>query len=91
MDSSKKPKNENPGKKASLLSRLFIFWIVPLLFRGHRAGGLTADDLCKCIDDDISEQLGDKLQRYVCARYVTITSTLELYSLIKSSLLCSLD
>lgn len=65
MDSSKKPKNENPGKKASLLSRLFILWIVPLLFRGHRTG-LNSEDLCKCIDDDISEDLGDKLQRFVC-------------------------
>lgn len=67
MDSTKKPKNENPGKKASFLSRLFILWIVPLLFRGHRTG-LNADDLCKCIDDDISEELGDKLQRFVYTR-----------------------
>lgn len=64
MDSSKKPINENPGKKASLLSRLFILWIVPLLFRGHRAG-LNADDLCKCIDGDVSEDLGNTLQRFV--------------------------
>lgn len=64
MDNTKKPKNENPGKKPGLLSHLFILWIVPLLFRGHRTG-LNADDLCKCIDADVSEELGDKLQRLV--------------------------
>lgn len=64
MDNSKKPENENPGKKASWLSRLFILWIVPLLYKGHRETGLNVDDLCKCIDDDTSEDLGDRLQRY---------------------------
>ena len=63
MDNTKKPEGENPGSRANPLSRLFILWIVPLLFRGHKDSGLTADDLCKCIDEDVSEDLGDKLQR----------------------------
>ena len=63
MDSSRKPQNENPGVKANFLSRLFILWIVPLLFRGHQETGLNADDLCKCIPADVSEELGNRLQR----------------------------
>lgn len=63
MDNSKKPENENPARKANPLSKLFFVWLVPLLWRGHRGSGLTTDDLCKCIDDDVSETLGDRLQK----------------------------
>ncbi|XP_037896202.1 multidrug resistance-associated protein 4 [Glossina fuscipes] len=62
MDSSEKPKKENPRQFAHILSQLTFGWSIPLLYRGSRQG-LTADDLTKCLPEDLSQDLGDKLER----------------------------
>lgn len=62
MDFGKKPKHENPRNGANPISRLFCLWITPLLWKGMK-NGLTSDDLCKCLQKDKSEVLGDDLER----------------------------
>lgn len=62
MDFSKKPGRENPRKGANFLSQLFIFWTVPLVWRGMK-NGLTTKDLTKCLQEDRSDSLGDDLER----------------------------
>uniref|UniRef100_A0A1A9X2R7 Multidrug resistance-associated protein lethal(2)03659 n=1 Tax=Glossina brevipalpis TaxID=37001 RepID=A0A1A9X2R7_9MUSC len=62
MDCSEKPKKENPRQFANIFSQLMFGWAVPLLYRGSHQG-LTSDDLTKCLPEDRSEDLGDKLER----------------------------
>lgn len=65
MDSSRKPKRENPREGANPLSQLFFLWIIPLFWKGSRTG-LNTDDLTQCLKKDGSEMLGDELERYNC-------------------------
>lgn len=69
MDSSQKPQKENPSRYASILSQLIFGWSMPLLYRGSRQG-LNTDDLTKCLPEDCSEELGDKLERFVLHFYL---------------------
>lgn len=62
MDFSKKPKRQNPRKRANLMSQLFFVWIVPLLWNGMK-NGLTTKDLTKCLRKDRSDTLGDDLEK----------------------------
>lgn len=71
MDSSKKPEKTNPRENANPLSQILFLWIVPLLFRGAR-NGLNPDDLSKCLPADNSENLGDKLERYIYSCVVLV-------------------
>ncbi|KAH8336344.1 hypothetical protein KR059_002930 [Drosophila kikkawai] len=61
MDSSAKPTRKNPRQKANIISQLIFAWVIPLLYRGSRRG-LNTDDLTKCLKEDQSEQLGDRLE-----------------------------
>lgn len=56
------PGKENPRVRAGCFSQLFFGWIMPLLYKGSK-GGLTENDLPKCLPDDDSKALGDKLER----------------------------
>lgn len=64
MDSSQKPQKENPRRFANIISHLFFGWSIPLLYKGSRQG-LNTQDLTKCLPEDNSEELGDKLERYI--------------------------
>lgn len=57
------PKKLNPRQKANIFSQLVFAWIIPKLYKGSKQG-LKEDDLPKCLHDDDSQQLGDKLERY---------------------------
>lgn len=61
MDSSRKPEKKNPRKGAFFLSQLLYGWLLPLFFKGCRRG-LSKDDLTKCLKEDKSEDLGDRLE-----------------------------
>ncbi|KAH8311038.1 hypothetical protein KR044_004010 [Drosophila immigrans] len=61
MDSSAKPERKNPRQRANIFSQLIFAWAVPLLYRGSRQG-LNTDDLTECLNEDHSEQLGDRLE-----------------------------
>ncbi|KAM7349634.1 ATP-binding cassette sub-family C member 4-like isoform 2-T2 [Cochliomyia hominivorax] len=54
------PNKVNPRQNANIISQLLFAWIVPLLYKGSKKG-LTEDDLPKCLPDDESKALGDKL------------------------------
>ena len=62
IDNTKKPEKKNPKKGTFCLSKLIFGWMVPYLFKGSRRG-LNKDDLTKCLKEDKSEDLGDKLGR----------------------------
>ena len=57
------PTKPNPRHKANIFSQLIFAWIIPLLYKGS-IQGLKEDDLPKCLDDEESKVLGDKLERY---------------------------
>ncbi|KAH8383276.1 hypothetical protein KR009_007659 [Drosophila setifemur] len=61
MDSSAKPQRKNPRQHANIISQLIFAWALPLLYRGSRRG-LNTDDLTQCLEEDRSEQLGDRLE-----------------------------
>lgn len=62
MDNTKKPIKNNPRNGANFLSVLLFCWFVPLLWKGTRKG-LNVDDITVCLDSDLSEVLGAKLER----------------------------
>ncbi|XP_055606093.1 ATP-binding cassette sub-family C member 4-like [Uranotaenia lowii] len=61
MDNSSKPEKKNPRKGAFCLSQLLFGWLLPLFGRGC-LHGLNKDDLTKCLKQDKSEDLGDRLE-----------------------------
>ncbi|XP_030376299.1 multidrug resistance-associated protein 4 [Scaptodrosophila lebanonensis] len=61
MDSSAKPERKNPRHRANIFSQLIFAWTVPLMYKGSRKG-LNTDDLTKCLAEDESEPLGDRLE-----------------------------
>ncbi|XP_059222915.1 probable multidrug resistance-associated protein lethal(2)03659 [Stomoxys calcitrans] len=62
MDGAIIPTKENPRLHAGIFSQLFFNWIMSLLYKGSKRG-LTEEDLPKCLPDDESKVLGDKLQK----------------------------
>lgn len=62
MDSSSKPHRKNLCQEANFFSRLTFAWAVPLLLHGSRKG-LNSNDLTKCLKEDQSQPLGDRLER----------------------------
>lgn len=61
MDSSRKPEKSNPRNNANILSQLTFIWSIPLMYKGSKSG-LHTDDLTKCLNQDRSEDLGDRLE-----------------------------
>ncbi|XP_037813415.1 multidrug resistance-associated protein 4-like isoform X2 [Lucilia sericata] len=57
------PTKINPRQKANIFSQLIFAWIIPLLYKGSKQG-LREEDLPKCLPDDESKVLGDKLERH---------------------------
>ncbi|XP_034938713.1 multidrug resistance-associated protein 4-like [Chelonus insularis] len=62
MDSSKKYNNPNPRLVANPFSKLFFWWLKPL-FQYGRTHDLDVKDLHNVLPEDLSESLGDVLER----------------------------
>ncbi|XP_076166864.1 ATP-binding cassette sub-family C member 4 [Ptiloglossa arizonensis] len=62
MDTSKKYKNPNPKLSANLFSKLIFWWLKPLFWHGKKHG-LEIKDIYNVMPKDVSQLLGDKLER----------------------------
>ncbi|XP_011312621.1 multidrug resistance-associated protein 4 [Fopius arisanus] len=62
MDSSKKYDNPNPRKTANPLSKLIFWWLKPLFTYG-KTNDLVTKDLYNILQPDLSEPLGDALEK----------------------------
>ncbi|KAG7200525.1 hypothetical protein KM043_001089 [Ampulex compressa] len=62
MDASKKYDNPNPRLSANALSKLLFWWLKPLFWQGWNHD-LETKDLYNVLPKDVSENLGDKLDR----------------------------
>ncbi|XP_044730120.1 ATP-binding cassette sub-family C member 4-like isoform X2 [Chrysoperla carnea] len=62
MDFSKKYDNPNPVVKANILSKLFFLWQIPLFWKGLKKD-LDVEDIYNAKKSDLSETLGDSLER----------------------------
>ncbi|CAK9794749.1 ATP-binding cassette sub-family C member 4 [Anthophora plagiata] len=62
MDASKKYDNPNPKLSANLLSKLIFWWLKPLFSYG-RTHDLEVKDIYNVMPKDVSQHLGDKLER----------------------------
>jgi len=60
MDFREKKDNPNPRENASLISKLFFLWIVPL-FKAGAKKDLSTDDMYNVPREDISHKLGNQL------------------------------
>lgn len=62
MDFTVKPKHESLDHGANPISRLFLLWMAPFVWKGMKMG-LTKNDLTKCMPKDRSDVLGDELEK----------------------------
>ncbi|XP_017889371.1 multidrug resistance-associated protein 4-like [Ceratina calcarata] len=62
MDSSKKYDTPNPKLKANCFSRLIFWWLKPLFWYG-RSHDLEIKDIYNVMPEDVSQLLGDKLEK----------------------------
>ncbi|XP_040034735.2 ATP-binding cassette sub-family C member 4 isoform X1 [Gasterosteus aculeatus] len=62
MDMNKKDCRPNPLAAAGLLSRVFMCWLTPLMYHGHKQS-LEECDMFSVLPEDQSEILGEELQR----------------------------
>ncbi|XP_044730121.1 probable multidrug resistance-associated protein lethal(2)03659 [Chrysoperla carnea] len=62
MDFSKKYDNPNPVEKANILSKIFFLWQIPLFRKGLKKD-LDVEDIYNAKKADLSEPLGDTLER----------------------------
>lgn len=69
MDTAKISLKQNPKETANLLSILTHWWTVEL-FRTGYSKELGIDDLIEPLNNDKSQVLGDRLQRYCRVRSV---------------------
>ncbi|XP_068086395.1 ATP-binding cassette sub-family C member 4 [Anabrus simplex] len=63
MDNTKKQDNPNPRAKANPLSVLIFWWLKDLFLLGNRKD-LTEEDLYNTLPEDMSQTLGDKLEKH---------------------------
>ncbi|XP_050309650.1 ATP-binding cassette sub-family C member 4-like isoform X2 [Anthonomus grandis grandis] len=62
MEAAFSIKQENPKKKANIISRLFFGWIAKLFYTGAKRS-LKLNDIYKTLECDESKLLGDKLEK----------------------------
>ena len=62
MDASKKYDNPNPKLSANFFSKLIFWWLKPLFWYG-RDHDLELKDIYNVMPNDVSQLLGDKLER----------------------------
>ncbi|XP_032455220.1 multidrug resistance-associated protein 4 [Nasonia vitripennis] len=63
MDSTKKYENPSPRLSANVLSKILFCWLNPLFWYG-RKHDLETKDLHNALPDDLSEPLGNKLEKF---------------------------
>lgn len=63
MESGRRNLSKNPRQSANLLSVVFFGWSIPI-FRKSFKDDLHANDALEPIDEDRSELLGNRLERY---------------------------
>ncbi|KAK2856772.1 hypothetical protein Q5P01_005507 [Channa striata] len=63
MEKLSKEAKTNPAATASLLSKIFFWWLNPLFRTGYKRR-LEEDDMYEVLQEDKSERLGEELQRY---------------------------
>lgn len=63
MESGRRNLSKNPRQSANLLSVVFFGWSIPI-FRKSFKNDLHANDAFEPIDEDRSELLGNRLERY---------------------------
>lgn len=61
MDSGKKKARPNPRTTANPVSVLFFWWLKDLFLKGSK-NDLEIDDLYEALEDDVSEDVGDRLE-----------------------------
>lgn len=64
MDFSEKTSRANPFAKANAISKLFFVWLLPLFRQGFRRD-LNLDDIYDTLPADVSQPLGDQLEKYI--------------------------
>ncbi|XP_049775390.1 ATP-binding cassette sub-family C member 4-like [Schistocerca cancellata] len=62
MDSKTYRSEPNPRLTANPVSRLYMCWLRPLIWKSFRKG-ITEDDLYDTLEEDITGTLGDELER----------------------------
>lgn len=70
MESGRRNLSKNPRQSANLLSVVFFGWSIPI-FKKSFKDNLHANDAFEPIDEDRSELLGNRLERYdnpICAK-----------------------
>ncbi|KAA8579516.1 hypothetical protein FQN60_006609 [Etheostoma spectabile] len=77
----------NPAATASILSKIFFWWLNPL-FRTGRKRKLEEDDMYEVLTEDRSEKLGQDLQRCWDHQIHTATKELRTPSLAKGIIKC---
>uniref|UniRef100_A0A8D0AY21 Multidrug resistance-associated protein 4 n=1 Tax=Sander lucioperca TaxID=283035 RepID=A0A8D0AY21_SANLU len=86
MEKVKKDKT-NPAATASILSKIFFWWLNPL-FRIGRKRKLEEDDMYEVLTEDRSEKLGQDLQRCWDHQLQMATKELRTPSLAKGIIKC---
>lgn len=52
----------NPRENANIFSKLFLTWTVPLFIKGYKRD-LNMDDVYQPLNEDLSEDLGNRLEK----------------------------
>lgn len=87
MDKPTKDTKTNPAATASLLSKIFFWWLNPLFRTGYKRR-LEEDDMYEVLAEDRSENLGHDLQRYWDHEVQKATKELRKPGLTKSIIRC---
>ncbi|XP_049919631.1 ATP-binding cassette sub-family C member 4-like [Epinephelus moara] len=87
MDKPTKDTKTNPAATASLLSKIFFWWLNPLFRTGYKRR-LEEDDMYEVLTEDRSENLGHDLQRYWDHEVQKATKELRKPGLTKSIIRC---
>lgn len=63
MESAYRKLLKNPRKGANLLSVIFFGWTIPI-FKASYGKILHPNDAIEPLDEDLSDKLGDRLEKY---------------------------
>ncbi|XP_037617466.1 multidrug resistance-associated protein 4-like isoform X2 [Sebastes umbrosus] len=87
MEKVSKDSKTNPAATASLLSKIFFWWLNPLFSTGSKRK-LEEDDMYEVLPEDRSESLGQDLQRYWDQEYLKATKEMRKPGLSKCIIKC---
>lgn len=57
--------SKNPRQNANFLSVIFFGWSIPIFKKTYNVNVLHPNDAFQPLDEDLSEILGDRLEKYV--------------------------